>query len=259
VSQKISSERQGAVVRVWINRPEIHNAFDDEVIAQLGAAIEEATADADVRVIVLGGRGRSFSAGADLNWMRSAASTSDEENLEDAGRLASMLRTLGDTPKATVARVQGTALGGGLGLIAACDVAIAAKRARFGFSEVELGLIPAVISPHVVSKIGPGHARRLFVTGERFDAEYACRIGLIAQVVEDDEALDAAVEQTVGAILSNAPGAVGAAKELVREVTRLGVNEVDDYTARQIAARRGCEEGREGIAAFLEKRKPGWG
>jgi methylglutaconyl-CoA hydratase len=256
--EKVFSEREGSVLRVWIQRPQVHNAFDEEVIAGLTAAIEGAASDSSVRALVIGSRGKSFSAGADLTWMRRAADKSQADNERDAGGLARLLRALAECPCATIARVQGTALGGGLGLIAACDLAVAAERARFGFSEVKLGLIPAVISPHVVAKIGPGRARALFVTGTRFGAAEAERFGLLSAVVADEAALDQEVEGLLEQILANAPGAVAASKVLVRQVSTLPAEQVDAYTATQIAARRACEEGREGIAAFLEKRCPAW-
>ncbi len=256
--EKVSLEYAGGVARVWIERPEVHNAFDADVIVQLTAAFAEAAARDDVRVIVLGGRGRSFSAGADLSWMQSAAALTEQENTEGALRLAEMLRQLERSPKATIARVQGAALGGGLGLIAACDVVIAAERATFGFSEVKLGLVPAVISPFVIAKIGAGHARRLFVTGERFAAAFAQRIGLVHDVVSDEEALDAAVDGVVAEVLAAAPGAVDAAKELVRQVTTLPAGEVDRYTAGTIARLRVSPEGQEGMLAFFQKRRPSW-
>jgi len=257
----VGLKREGAVAWIWLERPEVHNAFNDVVVGLLEAAIDEAVSS-DARVIVLGGRGKSFSAGADLNWMKSAGLTSEEENVADAGRLASMLRRLASAPQVTIARVQGAALGGGLGLVAACDLAIAVERATFGFSEVKLGLIPAVISPHVIRKIGPGRSQALFVTGERFKGQAAFRHGLVSQVVADEEALDAALAETLSQVLANAPEAIAKSKELVAEVTRLqaagNLSAVDAYTARAIAGRRASAEGREGIAAFLEKRAPSW-
>jgi len=257
-SQKVRVERDGAVARIWIERPDVHNAFDDEVVAGLAAAIEEATADRALRAIVLGGRGRSFSAGADLGWMKRAADWTAAENEADAAKLAAMLRRLAEAPQATIARVQGAALGGGLGLVAACDVAVGLERAKFGFSEVKLGIVPAVIAPHVVEKIGPGRARALFVTGRRFDARTAERVGLLERVVPDEAALDAAVEEVLAEVLTSSPGAVAAAKQLVRDVLTVPRGEVDAHTARLIAERRASDDGREGIAAFLEKREPSW-
>lgn len=250
-------DREGEVAWIWLERPEVHNAFNADVISKLTTFIDEVR-DSDARVLVLASQGRTFSAGADLNWMRSAGDLSEAENVADATKLAAMLRRLDTAPQATVARVQGAALGGGLGLIAACDIAIAAARARFGFSEVNLGLIPAVISPHVIAKIGPGHARHLFVSGARFTAATAERIGLIAKVVDDGEALDVAIGETLEQLHSSSPGAVRAAKELVRQVTSLPADQVDPYTAHQIARQRVSADGKEGIAAFLEKRPPRW-
>jgi len=255
---KVVLERDGGVARVWIDRPDVHNAFDAAVIAGLTERVQEASADPAVRVIVLGGRGRSFSAGADLNWMQAAAGLTQAENEADAARLAAMLRALDRSPKATVARVQGAAMGGGLGLLAACDVAIAASRAKFAFSEVKLGIVPAVISPYVVSRIGVARARELFVTGRRFDAAFAERIGLLDRVLPDEAGLDQAIQELSEQLRTSGPEAVRAAKELVREVARLGPDEVDAYTGRVIASRRVSAEGQEGIASFLEKRPPAW-
>ena len=251
-------EKAGAVSRVWLSRPDVHNAFNAEVISELSAALAEISADPECRVVVLGGRGRSFSAGADLAWMQSAAELSEAENRADAAKLATLLRRLERAPQATIARVQGTALGGGVGLIAACDLAIGVERAKLGFSEVRLGLIPAVISPHAIAKIGQGHARRLFVTGERFSAAHAHSIGLLSEVVADEEALDAAVEAVIAKILQNSPAAVASAKDLVRQVVRFPTADVDLYTAERIAATRATPDACEGMKAFLEKRPPSW-
>ncbi|MBX3471424.1 MAG: enoyl-CoA hydratase/isomerase family protein [Planctomycetes bacterium] len=257
-TKKVKLERTRDVARIWLDRPDVHNAFDDEVIAALAAAVDEANQHPRVRVIVLGGRGRSFSAGADLEWMRRAAGWTPEQNSQDAARLAGMLRALAASPKVTVARVHGAAVGGGMGLVAACDMAIASERARFGLSEVKLGLIPAVISPHVIEKVGVGRARALFVTGQRFDAAFAERIGLVARVVPDEEALDLAIEEVIAEVRTSGPDAVRAAKELVRIVPTLTEDQVDAWTAEQIAGRRATPEAREGMAAFLEKRAPAW-
>jgi methylglutaconyl-CoA hydratase len=255
---KVRVERTQDVARIWIDRADVHNAFDDEVITGLTNAVREANQHPRVRVIVLGGRGRSFSAGADLEWMKRAAGYTAEQNSADASRLAGMLRALASSPKVTVARVQGAAVGGGMGLVAACDIAIASTRARFGLSEVKLGLIPAVISPHVINKVGVGRARALFVTGERFDAVQAERMGLVNKVVEDEEALDLAIEQVITEVRTSGPEAVEAAKELLRIVPTLPEDQVDGWTAEQIAQRRATPEAREGMAAFLEKRTPRW-
>jgi methylglutaconyl-CoA hydratase len=257
---KVARVVEGGVHRVWIERPDVHNAFDEEVIAELTRAFEAANHDIAARAIVLGGRGKSFSAGADLEWMKRAAAFDEARNLEDAGALAHMLRLLAASRLPTIARVQGAALGGGAGLVCACDIAIASKRAVFGFSEVKLGIIPAVISPHVVRKIGSARAQELFIMGERFDADTASRYGMVSQVVEDEPALDAAVESTLEKLHTSSPVAVNNAKDLVRVVERMldDPQRVDQETARWIARARQAPDGREGIAAFLEKRKPRW-
>ena len=238
-------ERTDAVLRVTLARPERRNAFDASLIAEL----TEAFADVgDARVVVLAGEGPSFCAGADVEWQRAAVELSYEENVEDALRLYRMLETIDSCPAPVVARVQGYALGGGSGLVACADVALAAEDAVFGFSEVKLGIVPAVISPSVLAKIGAA-ARRYFLTGERFDAETAQRIGLVGEVTAD---LDAALEAVVAQLLSSGPEAARAAKHLVRE--RPGGEE-----AARIAARlRTSPEGQEGLRAFLEKREPAW-
>ena len=247
------------VATVTLNRPKVHNAFDDTVIAALTAAFAELAGDAAVRVVVLTGAGQSFSAGADLNWMKAMAGYSAEENRADAERLADMLHLLDTLPQPSVARVNGAALGGGVGLVAACDIAIAAEGAQFGVTEVRLGLIPSVISPYVLRAIGPRHARRFALTGERFGAAEARHIGLVHEVVAAN-ALDAAVEIVIGNLLSGAPGAQADVKKLFRDVWELdrisGVVRAD--TATRIARRRATDEAREGMAAFFDKRKPGW-
>ncbi len=252
----VDTTRRGAVATVTIRRPEVHNAFDEHVIAQLAAAFTELGAESGTRAVILTGEGRSFSAGADLDWMRRAASFSESENQRDAAALAAMLRGVAECPIPVVAKVQGGAFGGGAGLVAAADIAVAAESARFGFTEVRLGLVPATIAPHVIEKIGPGNARRLFLTGERFDAVEARAIGLV-HVVASDEELDSAVDGVVAAILAGGPDAHRICKELVRNV-RTNSAEVDSYTAALIANVRGGAEGREGVAAFLEKRAPNW-
>lgn len=239
-------ERDGPVLRITLARPDRRNAFDAALIAELA----EAFADVGrTRVVLLAGDGPSFSAGADVEWMRASVDLSYEANVADANALRTMLEAIDACPAPVVARVQGHALGGGAGLVAAADVAVASRDAVFAFSEVKLGIIPAVISPLVLAKIGPGQARRYFVTGERFDAETALRIGLVHEVADD---LDAAVERVVAELLSAGPLAARWAKRLVRE--RPGGPE----TARWIAERRTSEEGQEGLRAFLEKRAPSW-
>ncbi|GIX29397.1 MAG: methylglutaconyl-CoA hydratase [Burkholderiales bacterium] len=246
------------VATLRLNRPEVHNAFDDALIAQLGDALHHLEQDQAVRVVVLAAEGPSFCAGADLQWMRRVAGYTEAQNVEDALKLARVLRRLDALPRPTVARVQGSAFGGGVGLIACCDLAVAARGAQFALSEVRLGLIPATVAPYVVAALGPRQARRYFTTGERFDAETARRLGLVHEVA-DTPALDQAVEGLVAALLQGAPGAQGAAKRLVADVAGRGLDEALLLeTARRIAAARASAEGREGMAAFLEKRAPRW-
>ena len=239
-------ERDGQVLRVTLARPDRRNAFDAALIAELAEAFVDV---GRARAVVLAGDGPSFCAGADVDWMRASAGLSYEENVADANALRRMLEAIDGCPAPVVARVQGHALGGGAGLVAAADIAIASRDATFAFSEVKLGIIPAVISPFALAKIGPGAARRYFVTGERFDAETALRIGLVDEVADD---LDAAVDHVVDELLSAGPTAARWAKRLVRE------RPDGPETARWIAERRTSDEGQEGLAAFLEKRPPRW-
>jgi len=239
-------ERDGPILRVTLARPDRRNAFDADLIRELAEAFVDV---GRVRAVVLAGEGASFSAGADVDWMRSSVDLSTEENVADANALRRMLEAIDGCPAPVVARVQGHALGGGAGLVAAADIAIAARDAVFAFSEVKLGIIPAVISPFALAKIGPGAARRYFLTGERFDAETALRIGLVHEVADD---LDGAVERVLEELLSAGPQAVRWAKRLVRE------RPDGPETARWIAERRASDEGQEGLRAFLDKRKPRW-
>jgi methylglutaconyl-CoA hydratase len=239
-------ERDGPVLRITLARPDVRNAFDAAVIRELAEAFVDV---GRARAIVLAGDGRSFSAGADVDWMRSSVDLSFDENVADANALRRMLEAIDGCPVPVVARVQGYALGGGAGLVAAADIAVAGRDAVFAFSEVKLGIIPAVISPFALAKIGPGAARRYFVTGERFDAETALRIGLVHELADD---LDAAVDRVVGELLSAGPQAARWAKRLVRE------RPDGPETARWIAERRTSDEGQEGLRAFLEKRSPEW-
>ena len=249
---------EGPVATIWMNRPDLHNAFDETLIAELTAACIALEDDADVRVIVLAGRGKSFSAGADLNWMRRAANNGIDENLNDARALAGMLRTLAEMKKPTIARVQGAALGGGMGLASACDIAVASTKAVFATSEVKFGIIPSAISPYVLRAIGARQATRYFQTAERIDAARAREIGLVHEVTEL-EALDAKVTEIVAALLAGGPNAQAAAKDLIRAVANQPINHtlVED-TAHRIAHLRATPEAREGIGAFLDKRQPGW-
>jgi len=249
----------GPVARVTMNRPKLHNAFDENLIAVLTRALAELGDDASVRVVVLTGAGKSFSAGADLNWMRRASAYDEARNRADARTLEAMLRTLDELPKPTVALVNGLAIGGGVGLVAACDVAVASTAAAFATSEVRFGILPAVISPFVVRAIGGRQARRYFLTAEHFGAEEARRIGLVHEVAEPD-ALEARVGEVVGELLKGGPEALREAKRLVRLVEAMpqGGSLLAEATVGVIAERRASDEGREGINAFLEKRPAGW-
>lgn len=253
----VTTEIRSGVGRITLDRPEIANAFDEAMIADLTREIARLGDDPDVRVIVLAGAGRHFCGGADLSWMRRMADYSEPENQADADRLAALMRTLDCCPKPTVARVQGAAMAGALGLVACCDVAIAASDAEFAVSEVRLGLIPAVISPYLVRAMGPRQARRWFLTADRYRAADAMAAGLVHEVVAPD-ALDGAVDRTVVSLLKGAPQALAAAKALVATVDRpIDVSLVAE-TARLIAEIRAGDEAREGIGAFFEKRKPDW-
>jgi methylglutaconyl-CoA hydratase len=257
--ESIVIEVDGPVGIVTMNRADRHNAFDEQLIAELTRGLQQLGADPSVRVVVLSSVGKSFSAGADLNWMRRAAAYGDEENLDDARKLAALMRTLDTLPKPTVARVHGPAYGGGVGLIAACDIALATFDAQFAFSEVKLGLIPAIISPYVMARIGERYARRYFLTAERFAAAEAYRIGLVHEIVPDEQTLDSAVGEIVDILLRNSPQAMAAAKQLVRAVGGAPVDAllIDD-TTRRITDTRASRDAREGIAAFLEKRPAPW-
>jgi len=242
----VQVERDGPILRVTLAKPERRNAFDAELIAELREAF---TGVGDARVVLLSGEGESFCAGADIEWQRSAIDLSFDENADDAMRLFAMMKAIDDCPSPVVARIQGYALGGGSGLAAAVDIAIAAEDAVFGFSEVKLGIIPAVISPFVLPKIGDSAARRYFLTGERFDAQTALRIGLVHEVASD---LDGTVERVVGELLTSGPQAVREAKRLIR------MRPQGEDTAQLAARLRASEEGQDGLRAFLERRKPSW-
>lgn len=246
------------IATVTLNRPAIHNAFDDQVIEQLTAAFQRAGNDSQVRALILAAGGRSFCAGGDINWMRRMATYSHEENLRDADKLANMLHTLNYLPKPTIARVQGAAFGGGVGLVSCCDMAVASPRASFCLSEVKIGLLPATISPYVVRAIGEKAARRYFITAERFSAATALQLGLVSELVEEEQ-LDACISSLVASLLSNGPEAIKKAKQLVFDVANRKVdNALIASTSRAIADARGSAEGQEGLTAFLEKRKPDW-
>jgi len=250
----------GKVVTIAIHRPDVHNAFDDTLVTELADALTKLERDANVRAVVLTGTGSSFSSGADLNWMRGMAKASEADNRLDAERLAALLHKLNVFPKPTIARVNGAAYGGGVGLIACCDIAIAADTAKFGLTEVKLGLVPAVISPYVIAAVGARQARRLFVTGEVFDAGEALRIGLVHHVVAASK-LDDSTDRILGWLSKGGPIAQHEAKQLV---LRLGaVADPDTLVADRklsalIARLRVSPEGQEGLSAFLDKRQPRW-
>lgn len=243
------------VVRLTVARPERRNAFDARVVDELRAAL--ARVDASSRVVLLRAEGPAFSAGADVDWMRRTVEYGESENVADARALAELFRAIDELPMPVVARVQGAAIGGGAGLVAVADIAIASTDAVFAFSEVRLGIIPAVVSPYVVRKIGPARATVLFVTGMRLDAQHAREIGLV-DAVEPPERLDARVDETIAAIIDGGPHAVNAAKRLVREVGDLPIAEARELTVRRIASLRVSDEGQEGLRAFLERRRPRW-
>ncbi|MGH9317496.1 MAG: enoyl-CoA hydratase-related protein [Thermoanaerobaculia bacterium] len=254
---RLRLERDDAVARVILNRPEVRNAFDDVLIEELTRAFRTVAADPGIRVVVLSGEGASFCAGADVAWMRKAGTYSRKKNEADARRMARMLRTIDLCPKPVVARVHGHAIGGGVGLIAAADVAIAAEGTVFALAEVKLGILPSVISPYVLRAIGPRQARDLFLTGDRFDAAHALRIGLVHRVVPPNE-LDAACQRKIDSLLTSGPQAVSIAKRLIELIAGKKPDQAMPLTVRTIAARRSSAEAREGLTAFLEKRPARW-
>ena len=251
-------DRHG-VATVTLDRPEKRNAFNDEVIGEIEAAFADVGGDDAVRVVVLAANGPSFCGGADVNWLKASVELSERENYDDAFAIARMLRTVDTVPKPTLALVQGAVMGGGAGLVAACDMAVADRSAFFAMSEVRLGLIPAAVSPYVVAAIGVRAARRYFLTAERLDAAEALRLGFVHEVVEDAAALAAARERIVGQLLACAPGAIAASKDLIRAVGGKVVDEtMMKETAARIARQRTSADGQEGLAAFIERRAPGW-
>ncbi len=250
--------RDGAVATIWMNRPQRHNAFDAALIAELTQAFTQLGTDDDTRIVILSGRGKSFSAGGDLNWMKAAGEAGFDTNLADAEKLAQMFRILAEIPKPTIARVHGAALGGGMGLASACDICVASTQASFATSEVRLGIIPAVISPYVLRAIGVRQASRYFLTAERIDAAQALQIGLVHEVAEA-EALDVAIDDLTSALLKGGPQAQAAAKRLIRNVAgKMMGDALAQETAHTIAALRMNAEAREGLSAFLDKRAPAW-
>ncbi len=257
-NQALQVEIQRGIATVRMNRPDVHNAFDDHLIAELTMELRRLEQAPEVRVVVLAANGKSFSAGADLNWMQRMAKYSEAENLRDAVAMAGLMRTLHGMHKPTIARVQGAAFGGGVGLVACCDIAVAATEASFSLSEVRLGLIPSVIGPYVIAAIGERQARRYFLTAERFGAEEARRIGLVHEVTTGDR-LDEAVINFADHLLKGGPNALAAAKKLIADVARHSLDDaLMEETARRIASIRVSPEGREGLSAFLEKHPPAW-
>jgi methylglutaconyl-CoA hydratase len=246
------------VAFVLLNRPDVHNAFNDELVGQLTEAFTELGQRDEVRVIVLCGSGKSFCSGADLNWMKRMVEYSHEQNVADAKAVGRMYLSIAKSPKPVIARIHGAALGGGAGLVAACDIGVAIESVQFGFTEVKLGIIPAIISPFVIARVGPGLAREFFITGERFLAPVAMNIGLIQHVVSHEPALDALIDSKISQILTSAPGAVAAAKELVFGVTARTLEHSIDFAAEAIARARASAEGQAGMQAFLERQKPPW-
>jgi methylglutaconyl-CoA hydratase len=258
MSQHLSITQSGPVARITLTMPEIRNAFSDEVIQAITEAFADVGARADVRAVVLAAEGPAFCAGANLNWMRRMADYTREENLADASKLAAMLRTIAECPKPTIARVQGDVYAGGMGLVAACDMAVSVDTAWYCLSEVKIGLAPATISPYVIRAMGARAAQRYFLTAERFTAAEAHRIGFVHEVVAAD-ALDAKVDELLKALTSASPAAVVACKTLVADVVGRDIDEgLIAYTVEAIADIRASAEGREGVQAFLNKRKPAW-
>ena len=250
-------EHDGPVLRLTLNRPEVRNAFDEEMIQTLSAAALQAGEDRTIRAIVLAGNGKAFCAGADIGWMAKAIAYSRQENLSDAEDLARLLERLDTLPVPVIGRIQGSALGGGVGLAAICDIAIAAEDAVFALSEVKLGILPAVVAPYVLRKIGISAAREFFLTGARFDAARAREIGLVHEVVTASD-LDVAVSRRVDEVLTAGPDGIAKAKALIREIAGVHPEDVIGITTNAIASQRVSEEGQEGLRAFLEKRKPSW-
>lgn len=255
--QTIQLTVNGPVATVSLNRPEVRNAFNAQMIAELTETFQDLAQQDHLRAVVLEGKGASFSAGADANWMRASLDFSLEENCADAMRMSDMFGTIQALPAPVIARVHGAALGGGMGLLAACDIVVASEGTAFGFTETKLGIVPAVISRVVFAKIGPSWARALYITGERFGPEVARRIGLVHWVAPEGD-LDATVQGRVRELLASGPGAVRAAKQLALALSDMAPEDVPAYTAGRIAELRASPEGQEGLRAFLEKRKPAW-
>jgi methylglutaconyl-CoA hydratase len=256
--EHLSVRRDGTVAHVTLDRPAVRNAFNAELIAELHETFDTLGADAAVRAIVLEGAGKTFCGGADVMWMRASLDLTREANLEDARAMSRMFRAIDQVAKPVVGRIHGAALGGGAGLAACCDIAIASAETIFGFTETKLGIMPAVISPFVLAKIGRSHARALALTGERFDARRALAIGLVHEVTADEAALDVAVARVLREIATASPTGVAATKALLADVTASSYDATLELTAQAIAAQRTSPEGQDGLRAFLEKRTPAW-
>jgi len=253
----ITFKTDDRIARVTFCRPEIHNAFNSTMISEMTDVFAKIEKDEDIRVVLLTGEGKSFCAGADLNWMRGVIKQTFDQNLAESNALAELFNKIYRCRRPVIGRINGAAIGGGTGFVAVCDMAIAARSAKFSFSEVKIGVVPACIGPYVVKKMGEGKARELFITGERMNAERAHEVGLVNKVVDDDQ-LDDAVDALVKTLLSSGPEAVAMAKKLVREVPEMTPAQFKPYTAEMIAKLRVSDEGQEGMDAFLNKRKPNW-
>lgn len=256
-SQTIAVFHSERIARIIFNRPEVHNAFNATMIEELDDAFERIKADSTIRVVILTGKGKSFCAGADINWMREIVDYSYEQNLKESLHLAELLHKIYVLPKATIAMINGTAIGGGNGFLSACDISIASEEAKFGLSEVKIGLVPAAISPYVIRRIGESRAKEYFLTGKRISAREAEEIGLVNKAVPHEK-LETKVNEIAELLLTSGPDAVAACKELIHKVPAMTFEEAKDFTARMIADLRISQEGQEGMAAFLEKRKPKW-
>lgn len=249
--------QDGAITNVTLNRPDVHNAFNEDMMSELKACFTELAQNEQARVVVIRGAGKSFCAGGDLNYMKSASAKTQQQNIDESLLMAGMFKTIDELNKPTIAVVHGAVLGGGMGLLSICDIALAHEKTQFGLSEVKLGLTPSVISPFVMRKIGISWARRFFVTGERFDAAKALQMGLIHEIVTDDNQATV-LKNILAQILANGPHAVAQAKTLTEKNQELSGEVLTRFTAEHIAGLRAGAEAQEGMAAFLEKRKPGW-
>jgi len=254
----LNVETNGAIATVTLNRPEVHNAFNDELIAKIARAFQELGRDPDIRVVVLRSIGKSFSAGGDLNWMKRASTYTPEENLRDARAGAEMFLTVARCPKLVIARVHARALGGGSGLVAACDIAVAVESAEFGFPESKIGVLPGIISPFLIARIGMANAREYFLTGEKFPASRAKEIGLIQYVTTDEAAMDRLIDSKIAEAMTASPASIAAAKDLIFNVANRPVDSVLDVAAKSIADIRSSPDGRAGVEAFLSRGKPPW-